>query len=134
MPVADSKVSKKNKTKSKYPFMAPNPMAKIPLYEFPNLVDLRIVNSPTVTNQIFEVIIENCEFLKHLEFGGKPQEYNNLISLEGIRVLCGSEAEGKDEFSDEEYSYRESMGLKSSLEVLKIHYCVKVGSQTVEMV
>lgn len=111
-----------------------NPMAKIPLHRFPGLVDLRIVNSPTITNRVFEVIAENCPLLTHLEFGGKPDEYNSFISLDGIRILWGSPDEDKGEYSDEDDVFHESMGLQSSLQTIKIYYWVKVGEQAIELI
>ena len=129
--VADNK---KKKSKLKYTDEEENPMAKIPLNRFPGLVELRIVNSPTITNQIFEVIVDNCPLLTHLEFGGKPDDYNSLITLDGIRVLWGSPDEDKDEYSDEDDVFHDSAGLKSSLQTIKIHYWVKVGEQAMELI
>ena len=125
--------SGKEKKRPKYLDEEVNPMAKIPLNKFPGLSILKIVNSPTVTNQIFDVIIENCQKLRHLEFGGRPNEYNSLITLDGIRVLCGSH-EDREEYSDSGDDFHDQMGLKSNLETIKVHYCVKIGGQAMELI
>lgn len=85
--VEDNRSPKKVTKKPKYTDVEYNPMSKIPLHRFPGLTHLNIVNSPNITNRVFEVIVEHCHNLKHLEFGGKPEEYNSHISLEGMRIL-----------------------------------------------
>mmetsp|Transcript_32620 Transcript_32620/g.31994 ORF Transcript_32620/g.31994 Transcript_32620/m.31994 type:complete len:84 (-) Transcript_32620:79-330(-) len=81
------KEANKPRSKQLYGEIDESPMTKIPLDRFPGLVELKIVNSPNITNGIFGVIAKHCPLLTWLEFGGKPEEYNCNISLDGIRVL-----------------------------------------------
>jgi hypothetical protein len=132
--VPSHKIEDKVKQKTRYEEHAPNPMSKIPLNKLKVIIELKIVDSPTITNRIFEVIVTNLFFLKHLEFGGKPREFNHHITLSGVRILWGKE-EGKDDFSNEgENDFHEDMGLKSNLTTLKIHYCSKIGKQAIEAI
>ena len=60
---------------------------RIPLNRLQGLVELKLMNCPTLTNHIFEIIVDNLTFLSHLEIGGRPEEYNSYITLDGIRIL-----------------------------------------------
>lgn len=72
--------------------------------------------------------------LTHLEFGGSPKDYNSLITLDGIRILWGSDFEDKDEYEDEEHDYRFNQGLRSSLKTFRVEYCTKIGKQAMDLV
>ena len=107
---------------------------RIPLNYCQWLIELKLINCPTLTNRIFEIIVDNLLHLQRLEIGGRAEEYNSNITLDGIKILWGSESENKNKDDDEEDDFRMHKGLKSSLVTIKIEYCVKIGNQAIEMI
>ncbi|CAI2370613.1 unnamed protein product [Moneuplotes crassus] len=130
--IEDAKGSKKSKSKQLYGEIDESPMTKIPLDRFPGLVELKIVNSPNITNGIFGVIAKHCPLLTWLEFGGKPEEYNCNISLDGIRVLEGCVL-GCVFCCRRSPSCCHGAPIEP-IETLKIHYCVKIGEKSIELI
>ena len=104
---------------------------EIPLNKISNwLRELCLLNNPDLTNDIFELIVDNCFHLVKLEIGGKPKEYNPHITLDGIQILWGSDFN----YHDDEEDYRIHKGLRWGLVWFKIEYCIKIGGKALEMI
>ena len=73
---------------------------------------LTLLRCPYLTNGIFAYLVKYCTNLKRLEIGGEAKKYNNNFSIEGFQTLTN---------------------IKSSLKIIRIEYCSRVGNKTIEL-
>jgi hypothetical protein len=87
-----------------------NELIKMAIEGLPLLDTFILLRNINVNNEIFIYLANSCQYLKHLELGGLPTEFNNNITFEGIEGMTH---------------------MKSKLKRIKFEYCAKIGDMSV---
>ncbi len=73
---------------------------------------LSLLRNTRLTDDIFTQLVNKTKVLEGVEMGGKPDDYQHNISLDGIEILC-------------------SLNFTTAIKSLKFEYCSKIGSETI---
>ena len=73
---------------------------------------LSLLRNNKLTNEFFTTLTNKVRDLEGLEMGGKPNSFQNNISLDGVENLC-------------------AMEFSQAIKEIKFEYCSKIGSETI---
>ena len=73
---------------------------------------LSVLRNTKLTNEFFTTLTNKVQELIGLEMGGKPNAFQQNISLDGVENLC-------------------TMAFSSALREVKFEYCSKIGTETI---
>ena len=82
------------------------------LARLPEVKYLSLLRNNKLTNEFFTTLTNKEKDLEGLEMGGKPDSFQQNISLDGVENLC-------------------QMDKASFLQEIKFEYCAKIGSETI---